>query len=88
MTTTVKAEIANLPDDVPTLELGNFGLSVAILQQLLNLEGYANLLITGYFGNDTHTAVLNFQQAMGLSQDGVVGADTWGALVQASTTGN
>jgi peptidoglycan hydrolase-like protein with peptidoglycan-binding domain len=88
MNATTKVMVANLTDDLPNLQEGTSSLAVAILQQLLNLEGYANLPITGYFGNDTQTAVLDFQQVMGLSQDGVVGPDTWGNLVQASTTGN
>lgn len=85
MNVSTKPVITNLTDDLPTLEQGVSSLAVAILQQLLTLEGYgANLPITGFFGDETNTAVLNFQQAIGLQQDGIVGPETWNALVQFS----
>lgn len=83
MTVSTKPAIANLVDDLPTLQEGDSSVGVAILQQLLILEGYGtNLPVTGFFGDQTNAAVLNFQQAMGLQQDGVVGPDTWNALAQ------
>lgn len=83
MTVSTKSAIANLVDNLPTLEEGDLSVGVAILQQLLILEGYGiNLPITGFFGDETNAAVLNFQQAMGLQQDGVVGPNTWNALAQ------
>ncbi|XGV96595.1 MAG: peptidoglycan-binding protein [Leptolyngbya sp. BL-A-14] len=89
MTVTTKSAIANLTDDLPNLQEGNSSVAVAILQQLLILEGYgANLPVTGFFGDETNTAVLNFQQAMGLQQDGIVGPDTWNVLAQFSTYGD
>lgn len=89
MTITKKIAIANLVDDLPTLQEGNSSVAVAVLQQLLVLEGYgANLPITGFYGNETNAAVLNFQQAMGLQQDGVVGPNTWNVLAQFSTYGD
>ncbi|HEY9639281.1 MAG TPA: peptidoglycan-binding domain-containing protein [Coleofasciculaceae cyanobacterium] len=81
---TANPAIANLVDDLPNLQSGTSGLSVAILQQILNLEGSANLPVTGFFGDDTETAVLTFQQVMGLQQDGIVGAETWITLAQAA----
>ncbi|WP_199320311.1 peptidoglycan-binding protein [Leptolyngbya sp. FACHB-261] len=51
-------------------------------KRLLISEGYGpNLPVTGYFGDETAAAVENFQQAAGLAQDGVVGPDTWQALI-------
>lgn len=83
MNVSTKSTIANLVDDLPTLQEGTSSLAVAILQQLLILEGYGtNLPITGFFGDQTNAAVLNFQQAIGLQQDGIVGPDTWNALAQ------
>lgn len=83
-----KADIADLVDDLPNLEEGVSSLSVAILQQLLILEGYGSTLpVTGFFGSETNAAVLNFQQLMGLQQDGIVGPHTWGALAQSSFNG-
>lgn len=86
MNNITKPAIANLIDDLPTLQEGSASVAVAVLQQLLILEGYgANLPVTGFFGDETNTAVLNFQQAMGLQQDSVVGPDTWNGLAQFST---
>jgi len=74
--------LPNLTNDLPTLAQPMYGsLAVAILQQLLILEGYGtNLPVTGNFLNETTAAVLNFQQAAGLQQDGIVGPNTWTAL--------
>ncbi|MBD2520728.1 peptidoglycan-binding protein [Nostoc sp. FACHB-973] len=88
MTTVTKIAIANLNDDLAQLQQPtSSSLAVAVLQQLLILEGYGTLPdgttlpVTGNFLDETTTAVKNFQQAMGLSQDGIVGANTWAALV-------
>ncbi|MBD2342261.1 peptidoglycan-binding protein [Calothrix sp. FACHB-156] len=88
MTKATKTAIANLSDDLLQLQQPIYSsLTVAILQQLLILEGYGTLPdgttlpITGNFLDETTTAVKNFQQAVGLSPDGVVGANTWAALV-------
>ncbi len=75
----------NLPaltNDLPTLAQPMYGsLAVAILQPLLILQGYGeNLPVTGNFLNETTAAVINFQQAQGLQQDGIVGPNTWTAL--------
>lgn len=87
MTITTKSAIANLVDDLPTLQVGSSSVAVAILQQLLILEGYGeNLSVTGFFGDETNAAVLNFQQVMGLRQDGVVGPVTWNGLAQFLTS--
>lgn len=85
MNVSTKTAIANLVDDLPTLQEGISSVAVAVLQQLLILEGFgANLTITGYFGDETHAAVLNFQQAAGLQQDGIAGPDVWSGLAQLS----
>lgn len=85
MTSKTQTLVANLVDNLPTVQQGNSSLAIAILQQLLVLEGYgANLPVTGYFGQETASAVMNFQQTMGLSQDGIVGPTTWNALAQFS----
>lgn len=88
MATETKIAIANLTDDLLQLQKPVYSsLTVAILQQLLIFEGYATLPdgttlpVTGNYLDETVTAVENFQQAMGLSVDGVVGANTWAALV-------
>ncbi|HEY9639280.1 MAG TPA: peptidoglycan-binding domain-containing protein [Coleofasciculaceae cyanobacterium] len=89
MTLSTITTAADLINDMPILEEGFSTLGVTILQQLLILEGYgANLPVTGFFGTETETAVLTFQQAVGLEQDGIVGPDTWNALAQFQAIGD
>ncbi|MBD3887552.1 peptidoglycan-binding protein [Phormidium tenue FACHB-886] len=84
MATKTISTAIDLANDMPTLEEGYSTLGVTILQRLLILEGYGvNLPVTGFFGDETEAAVLNFQAAMGLQQDGIVGPSTWNALAQA-----
>ncbi|MBD2451953.1 peptidoglycan-binding protein [Nostoc sp. FACHB-152] len=88
MTTETKTANTNLTDDLLQIQKPMYSsLTVAILQQLLVLEGYGTLPdgttlpVTGNFLDETVTAVENFQRAMGLSVDGIVGANTWAALL-------
>jgi peptidoglycan hydrolase-like protein with peptidoglycan-binding domain len=63
----------------PTLRKGDRGEGVKYLQELLNDHGFA-LKTDGVFGSGTETAVKNFQQHNGLTQDGIVGPATWAKL--------
>lgn len=71
----------------PTLRRGSHGPDVRRLQRilvmikLLDYEG-----IDGIFGPNTEAAVRSFQQGEGLTVDGVVGPQTWGALPPAPDT--
>lgn len=61
-----------------TLDLGQRNGEVTELQQFLGTNSYiypANL-VTGYFGGMTQTAVMQFQEAYGISQVGRVGPQT------------
>jgi peptidoglycan hydrolase-like protein with peptidoglycan-binding domain len=62
------------------LRLGATGEEVKILQTGLNGKGYA-LVADGVFGPRTEAAVRQFQSDRGLQVDGIVGPQTWGALV-------
>lgn len=64
-----------------TLQSGSKGNSVEALQILLNGLGYNCGKVDGDFGSNTQKAVKNFQKANKLTQDGVVGANTWKALL-------
>lgn len=66
-----------------TLRVGSRGGSVAIMQNLLVVHGvYLSGGVDGVFGSGTDRAVRQFQSSRGLVVDGVVGPNTWVALVR------
>lgn len=69
----------------PTLTLGSRGNSVLALQYLL-LKNGKSVNVDGIYGIGTRAAVTAFQADNGLAADGIVGADTWRALVNANPT--
>lgn len=63
-------------------KFGSRGDTVLRLQaELVHIGLYAGAL-DGIFGPATHAAVVEFQQRVGLRQDGVVGPQTWQAIFQ------
>ena len=74
------AEAAKLAE-MPMVAFGDSGDAVMTLQSELNAQGYACGEADGVFGQNTLNAVIAFQTAKGLTADGVVGAQTWGALL-------
>lgn len=62
------------------IELGSTGNQVIVLQKLLSKAGH-NLLITGTFDASTDNIIKNFQRNQGLGVDGVVGKNTWKAVL-------
>jgi N-acetylmuramoyl-L-alanine amidase len=62
------------------LKRGNTGEAVIMLQVALREVGLYKYRIDGDFGGLTEKAVKDFQQAAGLSSDGIVGNGTWTAL--------
>jgi peptidoglycan hydrolase-like protein with peptidoglycan-binding domain len=67
------------------IQSGAKGDLVKLLQQILISLGYScgSCGADGDFGSGTRSAVLKFQKEMGLSQDGIVGKDTWTRLLLA-----
>lgn len=65
------------------INYGSQGSSVSELQKMLNQNGYS-LDTDGIYGSKTLAAVKDYQQKNGLSVDGIVGNDTWGALTGSS----
>ena len=62
------------------LQFNDRGDAVVELQQRLTDLGYYSGEVTGFYGSQTQDAVARFQQAAGLTTDGVVGAATETAL--------
>jgi GH25 family lysozyme M1 (1,4-beta-N-acetylmuramidase)/peptidoglycan hydrolase-like protein with peptidoglycan-binding domain len=64
----------------PLLKVGAQGGITKCLQMLLNIYGH-NLSLDGIFGENTRNAVIAFQRSNGLSEDGIVGTNTWSKLL-------
>ena len=69
--------------DRPVLELGSQGTAVSELQAALKLLGYYSGAVSGTFDRATADAVSGFQQAAGLTPNGIVDAKTWTRLFPA-----
>jgi putative chitinase len=61
------------------LRLGSQGDDVVALQEALGIRGYP-VPVDGAFGSATLLAVRHYQAAVGLADDGIVGAKTWAGL--------
>lgn len=71
-------------NNYPTLELGDVGSDVRVLQQLLKIVGLFPGSITGSFDTTTENAVLSFQEEYGLEPDGIVDSEVWNYLLEAT----
>ena len=71
---------------VNSCELGDTGSSVTEVKQKLHDLGFLECSPTGYFGQGTQAAVINFQKSSGLTADGKVGSATIKALFGTSST--
>ena len=68
--------------DMKTLRTGSTGTQVKVLQWLLNhTTDYTSGKVDGIFGTKTLAAVRQYQQANGLTVDGIVGKATWKKLL-------
>jgi len=63
------------PAKMPVLRRGDRGSAVAQLQRLLMIKD------DGIFGPKSDAQVRDFQTANGLTRDGIVGKNTWAALM-------
>lgn len=66
---------------IKTFSKGSKGDGVKAIQYLLARKFGYGISIDGDFGPATQSAVIQFQRSKGLSTDGVVGPNTWKALV-------
>mgnify|MGYP002682251831 CR=1 FL=1 len=64
-----------------TMRRGDCGDAVTFLQERLTVLGFS-VSADGQFGPGTERVVKDFQTSRGLTADGIVGAETWAALVE------
>lgn len=83
------------PDSKPSkgdtgevLRLGSRGSAVTTLQNMLKAAGVFPYAVDGIFGQQTLSAVKNFQKQQGLTVDGIVGANTWAKLKSSDKPGS
>lgn len=78
-----------ISDELPdTLKEGDRGSNVAVFQYYLTyISRFYNTIsptaIDGIFGSNTKNSVLSAQKTFGLTQDGIVGENTWDAVYRA-----
>lgn len=65
-----------------TIKYRSQGSDVHFLKELLTKLGY-EVVVSNYFGLDTHNAVIDYQQKNELVVDGKVGVKTWSKLLAA-----
>lgn len=63
-----------------TQSRGNRGVDTLAVQYLLQARG-VSVSADGIFGSATQAGVRSFQASRGLTRDGIVGPNTWGALI-------
>lgn len=68
--------------ELTTLRRGSKGREVMTLQRLLTASGYPCGAADGIFGSNTLAGVRSFQSGNGLEVDGIVGKNTWTALLK------
>jgi putative chitinase len=83
---TTPAAAPSAPTAQPRLTRGAQGAAVKVLQQTLQRHGFDPGPVDGDYGPRTESAVRAFQAAKGLTVDGWVGAQTWGALDRAPSS--
>jgi immune inhibitor A len=82
MTVHLRVSCAEAPPvETPMVRRGSRGEAVERLQRALRAAGFDPGPIDGIFGPLTEGAVRAYQASRGLSVDGIVGPDTWGALI-------
>ncbi|PSP15663.1 MAG: hypothetical protein BRC58_11520 [Cyanobacteria bacterium QS_8_64_29] len=63
---------------------GSNGEAVKNVQAFLKSNGYLDGSVDGQYGDQTASAVREFQKARDLQVDGIVGPETWGAILSAN----
>ena len=68
--------------ELPIIKQGDKGFTVVAVQMLLSKNNFSVKYTDGDFGPDTLAKVKAFQKAKGLTADGIVGSETWAALLK------
>lgn len=68
-------------DAVPVIKLGDKGQAVADVQRYLKQAGLYTGTVDGIYGEESQAAIVQFQEMADLRIDGVVGAETWRAMI-------
>lgn len=81
-----KEEVIKVNVEMTRLAAGSVGAEVSLVQTLLNARGFKgkngkSLTVDGDFGGNTEYAVKLYQKTINVTQDGIVGALTWNALL-------
>ena len=71
--------------DFVSLQVGDTGNAVKILQEKLKILGFYNAVVTGIFGVSTEVGVRAFQKEFGLEETGIVDQNMWELLFQLTT---
>lgn len=92
---TLEVAAPNVPPVLPypgtPLRIGSQGESVRVMQYYLNVINASNrnlpqLVVDGRYGQNTASAVRQFQGSNQLSVDGVIGRNTWNKIVEVYNT--
>lgn len=70
------------PASAPILKIGSQGKAVKDVQAFLKQQKLYTGAIDGVFDQQTHSAVIAFQQSQHLSKDGFIGQKTWAAMLK------
>lgn len=72
-------------DHVPILKLGDRGQAVVDVQRYLKQTGLYTGAIDGIYGEISQAAVIQFQELADIRMDGIVGIETWKAMLNGAS---
>lgn len=73
--------LSKYSSEPPVLAIGSTGEPVLDVQSFLKQAGLYTGAIDGVFGAETQAAVEKFQDSKNLTSDGVIGPETWAAML-------
>ena len=74
------SDYMNIPENYPTVQYGNSGTYVTILQTKLKDLGFYHGSITGSFDTNTENSLIAYQRDYNLPQTGIADRNTWAFL--------